>query len=354
MLSINKYTTRLRMGGDSMFKRLSILVLVVLAGFALFANAAFAQFNDVDPEHWAYDAVEYLADEGFVTGYPDGTFKGDQTMTRYEFAMVISRLYDQFLDMLDDVDNDDVEIDIEAILDMLMDEFQPEIDELYEIVAGNTARIDTLEGTVGGFDGRIADVEGLVDDMQAKFSPYGDLTMRFYGNYPEGSLQSQRPQFMLRFGFNSQINDELTLGARFTSGAENSRQSGYETYNDAFGFDAVNLDRAYLMWQPEMYDGFTMWAGKFAPPWVTTPMVWDGDIQVEGLAQHMAWENFDFYLGEMIPSDMGFYLLAQAAVHDLFIDDSTLAVTYHYINDDAWAGIFTDMGCGNLPCNWNR
>lgn len=46
-------------------------------------------FPDVPENHWAYEAVKDLKDRGYVAGYPDGTFKGDRTMTRYEFAQIV-------------------------------------------------------------------------------------------------------------------------------------------------------------------------------------------------------------------------------------------------------------------------
>lgn len=69
---------------------------------ALFVTAAlllalvapvFAQpFADVPTDHWAYDAIAELAAKGLVEGYPDGTFKGDRALTRYEMAMIVARL----------------------------------------------------------------------------------------------------------------------------------------------------------------------------------------------------------------------------------------------------------------------
>ena len=41
---------------------------------------------------WAYDAVAKLAAEGFVQGYPDGTFRGDRAMTRDEMAVIVARI----------------------------------------------------------------------------------------------------------------------------------------------------------------------------------------------------------------------------------------------------------------------
>jgi hypothetical protein len=74
-----------------MSKRIGLFVAVGL--LIALAVPAFAQgaFEDVPMDHWAYQAVETLTQAGLIEGYPDGEFKGNQPMTRYEFAMIIAR-----------------------------------------------------------------------------------------------------------------------------------------------------------------------------------------------------------------------------------------------------------------------
>ncbi len=70
-------------------------ILAIAAAAALTAGvSAYAAnpFSDVSPDDWAYQAVSDLSDQGVVEGYPDGTFKGERNMTRYELAQVIARL----------------------------------------------------------------------------------------------------------------------------------------------------------------------------------------------------------------------------------------------------------------------
>ena len=69
---------------------LTIVVLVSLLAVPAFAQSSPAETVPFD--HWAYDAVQQVVDAGVIIGYPDGTFKGDRAMTRYEFAAAISRL----------------------------------------------------------------------------------------------------------------------------------------------------------------------------------------------------------------------------------------------------------------------
>ena len=77
-------------------KRLATLVLA--AGFSLSSlvvtgmGASATPFSDVPANHWAYQAIQSLAADGLVEGYPDGKFKGDRPLTRYEMAVLVARV----------------------------------------------------------------------------------------------------------------------------------------------------------------------------------------------------------------------------------------------------------------------
>lgn len=66
--------------------------IVVIAALVISLCAqATARADDVPPRHWAYDAVQSLIQQGILTGYPDGTFRGKAPVTRYEFAVALRR-----------------------------------------------------------------------------------------------------------------------------------------------------------------------------------------------------------------------------------------------------------------------
>jgi hypothetical protein len=77
-------------------KRLASLVLassLALGTVLLLGRAASATpFSDVPANHWAYQYIQSLAADGIIDGYPDGKFKGDRPLTRYEMAVVIARV----------------------------------------------------------------------------------------------------------------------------------------------------------------------------------------------------------------------------------------------------------------------
>lgn len=88
------------------------------------------EYSDLPKDHWAYDFVKKLSDKGYLNGYPDGTFKGDAEMTRYEFAAALWRA----------VNNGAI---IDAQMAKAIKEFEPELEEVNKIMR---YRIDTVAG----------------------------------------------------------------------------------------------------------------------------------------------------------------------------------------------------------------
>ena len=73
-------------------KKSLVLAMAMALGVSATAFAA-NPFSDVPAGHWAYASVAKLAAAGIVDGYPDGTFKGDNLMTRYEMAQIVAKAY---------------------------------------------------------------------------------------------------------------------------------------------------------------------------------------------------------------------------------------------------------------------
>lgn len=70
---------------------LKAAVCTFFAGAAMTASAA-NPFSDVESNSWAYEAVASLSDRNIIEGYPDGTFRGNKHITRYELAQITARL----------------------------------------------------------------------------------------------------------------------------------------------------------------------------------------------------------------------------------------------------------------------
>ncbi len=73
------------------FKKISLLAATVVVFWANSAMAAGNPFADVPADHWAYEAVAELAADGVLTGYEDMSFRGQQSITRYEMAAMVAR-----------------------------------------------------------------------------------------------------------------------------------------------------------------------------------------------------------------------------------------------------------------------
>lgn len=71
---------------------------VALAGLALPAAAQTAEFTDVGSSYWARPFIESLASEQIIAGFPDGSFRPDQPVTRAQFAAIVRNAFDQPLD----------------------------------------------------------------------------------------------------------------------------------------------------------------------------------------------------------------------------------------------------------------
>ena len=141
-----------------MKKHLAVLAATAVLG----VTSAFAAnpFSDVTPQDWAYQAVAQLAAQGVVNGYPDGTIKGQNNITRYEMAQMVAKAL---------VRQDRVDAEQNAIINRLANEFSAELNNL-------GVRVATLENKVGNFkftgDARLR-YTGTEDARKSKFDYRG-------------------------------------------------------------------------------------------------------------------------------------------------------------------------------------
>ena len=173
-------------------KKSLVLAMAMALGVTASAYAA-NPFSDVPAWHWAYDAVNKLAAEGVVDGYPDGTYGGDKLMTRYEMAQIVAKAMAKG-----------------ANVDKLAAEFADELDSLGVRVANLEKKADNVKIT-GEVRASYRDVDGDV-------------------NGHEGLLRS-------RLWVNGQINEDWA----YTSMFENNQEFTNET-----GDDKIDFARAYV------------------------------------------------------------------------------------------------------------
>ncbi len=150
----------------------------------------------------------------------------------------------------------------------------------------------------------------------------GDLRLRHDTQWRDekGDVKydRNRERFRLRFGFNAKTSDTTKVGVRLVSG------SGYQnTTNQSFDGHArgkeIFIDRAYASWQP--FDFLKITGGKHKNPLVTTPLVWDPDVNPEGISESL---NFDVSDSVTIFSNLGQWLIEELKIKDSDRDPSLL------------------------------
>ena len=111
------------------------LTTALVVGAASTTFAAANPFSDVPADHWAYDAVAQLADDGVIEGYGDGTYRGQNEITRYEMAQMVAK----GMARMESADARD-----KALLDRLAAEFADELSNLGVRVDNLEQRIDNV------------------------------------------------------------------------------------------------------------------------------------------------------------------------------------------------------------------
>ena len=112
------------------------LTTALVVGAASTTFAAANPFSDVPADHWAYDAVAQLADDGVIEGYGDGTYRGQNEITRYEMAQMVAKAMAK---------EDQVNAQQKAMIDRLAAEFSEELNNLGVRVSNLESRIDNVK-----------------------------------------------------------------------------------------------------------------------------------------------------------------------------------------------------------------
>ncbi len=158
-----------------------ILALAAVAALTAGVSAYAANpFSDVTPSDWAYQAVVDLSEQGVVEGYPDGTFKGERNITRYEMAQIIARMLAK---------EDQLNAQQRATLDKLAGEYADELANL-------GVRVSNLEKKVGNLYWS------------------GDARMRYQDKAVDAA---DKWDGRMRINVKGQVNDSTYVQGRLTS-----------------------------------------------------------------------------------------------------------------------------------------
>ncbi len=199
----------------------SALTTALVVGAASTTFAAANPFADVPADHWAYDAVAQLVQDGVVNGYAaDGTFKGDQSMSRYEMAQIVAKA----MAKSEAADNNN-----KALIDKLAAEFSDELANL---------------GV------RVADLEAKTDNVKWQGLIRYDWNTTNYASQKD-HRQTEDNSLKLRFEPSMTINENWTGHARID----------YDIQKD--NTDAAKSVEVNHIWTEGQYDKFNVKLGRF-------------------------------------------------------------------------------------------
>lgn len=117
---------------------------------------------------------------------------------------------------------------------------------------------------------------------------FGDMRARYESFYQETLQTRQRLRVRLRLGMRSTIGDEFDFGMRLSTGNPKEAVTPNQTLEEFFSRKPLFLDQAYLTYRPKYARALTFSAGKFAYPVLRTQMIWDDDLNWEGVYEQAA------------------------------------------------------------------
>ena len=293
--------------------------LLLAAVMALGVNAgvyAANPFSDVPAGHWAYDAVNKLAAEGVIEGYPGGTYGGDRLMTRYEMAQIVAKAMAKG-----------------ANADRLAAEFAGELDSLGVRVANLEKKADNVRIT-GQIRYEYGDRSG---DLKEKNSKVGSIAQH---------------RLRTRIFVNGNINEDWSYTGRFENNQILSDIDGKS--KGSTGDDDVTLNQAYVSGR---LGGVKVIAGK-TDHYAGNGFIYDDTAEKIELSYGKDVKLTAYY---GIPTDYGYDKMWGASVggkvgnlslsagYDKF-QDALASIESYGIDNSAEKG--TDNGIWNLSANY--
>jgi hypothetical protein len=168
------------------------------------------QFSDLRPSDWAYQALSNLIERyGCVAGYPDGTFRGGRSMTRFEAAALLNACLDRITDVTDD-------------LKRLMAEFEKEL--------------ALLKGRVDGLEAKAGELEASQFSTTTKLSGLATFVVGGVSNNPAGE--------QVTFNYDLQLNLDTSFTGKDLLRTV-LRSGTFDTTRNAFGVGLSTLEIAF-------------------------------------------------------------------------------------------------------------
>ena len=273
----------------------SAVLAATIMGTASVSLAAENMFSDVPLDHWAYDAVAKLAEDGIIEGYGDTNFGGDKAITRYEMAQLVEKAMQN---------QENARAVDKAAIEKLQKEFDSEL------------------------RGEVQDLRKDVDDLKGRMGWYGDARIRYFANKKQegnnGAYSGERSRFekRVRLGFWANPGKNLSVDGRLKYEDNSWEKSPWTTGNQNFNSwdnstnnqNSLRLDKLSLNWENagtkvsvgrtevKLGEGLLWWENQVDGAYVkhqfgpnVTAMVGVGDLSAEGWQQ----SNINAQFGEI-------------------------------------------------------
>ncbi len=215
--------------GESKMKKMmaAAMMTALVAGTASVTFAAANPFTDVPADHWAYDAVSQLAKDGVIEGYGDTTFRGNQSITRYEMAQMVAKA----------MAKSNVSAADKALIDKLAAEFSDEL---------------------GSLGVRVANLERNADKVKWN----GEMRYTYTSTREDTKAKVNKDELLLRLEPSAEVNANWKVKARLDSYQDMAKDSGAKTKNSNTSTPngEVKLVQAYAQ---GTYKNFRTSLGKF-------------------------------------------------------------------------------------------
>jgi hypothetical protein len=270
-----------------------------------------SDYNDVPENHWAYKSLKKLADKyDFKLGYPDGTFRGNKTLSRYEVASLLVQLLEKL---------DKSKLNTEEVLEInkIEGDYSNDIEKVKNNLAmkiqGMEDQLDMLDSSTGK---NTADMEAFMKSMP--FTIFGDIWMRYSILTKDFSkdLNNQTPEMRLDINLESKNINPIGYGIRIASGSVNRTTNLWWKFSDFYGRVPLNIDRFFITYRPEKF--FEMKIGRFKDVFANSQILLEDEISPQGAIQTLKFSDMNSFFKE-------FSLTAGEMIINM---DSTFGNTY--------------------------
>ncbi len=297
-------------------------------------------YPDVPADHWAQEALQQLLKKHQLRlGYPDGTFQGNRTLTRYEMAAVLLKILER---------NPGTTFDHDSHMESLRTWLKTELDTLQN-AEGNVQeeildRLDMLE--VQQMEQEKSLLQSVQNQLPFRLSGSIALRHEHLTNDLTATPLSSTPQSRVILSLDSvdhspETLDPFAYGARLSVGNLRNSTNPWWRLGDFSARVEFALDRFFVRWQPTSF--FDVTAGKFANVYSNSELFMDMDVQPEGAFQRLhfenlspGWSHLNLILGETLFSmnqalgDNSFLLSAKGDTgFDLGFANLDLGAAYH-------------------------